>query len=142
MPIKESSNTRLLLLCFPLSQRSPESVTKASLSQDSVLGQRVEREHSSNLVLPDSMKAKSEIGYIVGVGEKVKRFKKGQMVLFDKFASHGAEIELVDVDGVPRNYLLVKDFDLLLVLKKVTVQPDPSPASQSQPDSGPSPEGD
>lgn len=86
---------------------------------DSVLVARVEREHSSNLVLPDSMKAKSEIGYIVAVGEKVKRFKAGQMVMWDKFASHGADIELLDTEGVERHYLLVKDFDILMGLKKI-----------------------
>lgn len=88
---------------------------------DSVLVQRVEREHSSNLVLPDSMKSKSEIGYIVAVGKKVKLYKQGQMVLFDKFASHGADIELVDEDGIERKYLLLKEYDLLMTLTKVNV---------------------
>lgn len=88
---------------------------------DSVLVQRVEREHSSNLVLPDSMKSKSEIGYIVAVGKKVKLYKQGQMVLFDKFASHGADIELVDEDGIERKYLLLKEYDLLMTLTKVKV---------------------
>ena len=89
---------------------------------DSVLVTRVEKEHSSNLVLPDSMKAKSEIGYIVAVGEKVTDFKAGQMVMWDKFASHGADIELMDADGVQRSYLLLKMFDILMGLKKVTIR--------------------
>jgi co-chaperonin GroES (HSP10) len=99
---------------------------------DSVLVTRVEREHSSNLVLPDSMKAKSEIGFIVAVGEKVADFKVGQMVMWDKFASHGADIELVDADGVERKLLLLKSFDILMALRKVTVSgqtaPEPSQA--------------
>ncbi len=95
---------------------------------DSVLVTRVEREHSSNLVLPDSMKAKSEIGFIVAVGEKVADFKVGQMVMWDKFASHGADIELVDADGVERKLLLLKSFDILMALRKVTVSAQTAPA--------------
>lgn len=89
---------------------------------DCVLVQRVEREHTSNLILPDSLKAKSDIGYIKAVGEAVKYYKPGNLVLFDKFASHGSDISLIDEDGVERAMLLLREFDILMRLKKVSLK--------------------
>ncbi len=86
---------------------------------DCLLIQRVEREHTSNLILPDSLKAKSEIGFVKAAGEAVKFYKAGDLVLFDKFASHGAEISLIDEDGIERQMLLMREYDVLTRLKKV-----------------------
>jgi co-chaperonin GroES (HSP10) len=88
---------------------------------DNVLVQRVEREHTSNLILPDSLKAKSDLGFIKAVGEAVKYFKRGDLILFDKFASHGADISLIDEDGVERSMLLLREFDILMRLKKIAL---------------------
>lgn len=88
---------------------------------DSILVQRVEREHSSLLVLPDSLKAKSDIGYVVAVGEEAKKAKQGTLILFDRFASHGADIDLIDSQGVQRSFLLLKDYDVLMSLKKIAL---------------------
>lgn len=88
---------------------------------DCVLVQRVEREHSSNLIVPDSMKAKSDIGFIKAVGKAVKFYKPGNLVLFDRFASHGADISLLDEDGVERHMLLLREYDILMRLKKINL---------------------
>lgn len=88
---------------------------------DCVLVQRVEREHSSNLILPDSLKAKSDIGFVKAVGESVKFYKPGQLILFDKFASHGADISLIDEDGIERQMLLLREYDITMRLKKITL---------------------
>jgi co-chaperonin GroES (HSP10) len=93
---------------------------------DNVLVTRVEREHSSQFIIPDSAKAKSDIGMVVGIGPKVERCKKGELVLFDRFAAHGKEIELVDENGAARMHLLLMDCDILLGLKKLTPQLEPS----------------
>jgi len=100
---------------------------------ETILVQRVEREHSSTLVLPDSLRAKSDIGYVKEVGPDVRKVQKGKLVLFDKFASHGAEIRLVDEDGIEREYLILNERDAILGLRKISL------ASQSQPESAPSP---
>jgi co-chaperonin GroES (HSP10) len=100
---------------------------------DSILVERVEREHSSNLVLPDSLKAKSDLGYVVAVGSEVKRTEKGKLILFDKFASHGADISLIDGDGVERHYLLLKDYDVLMALRRVSSSQTPQSSSETNP---------
>ena len=84
-----------------------------------VLILRVEKEHTSNLIIPDSMKARSDIGFVKAVGEAVKFYKAGQLVLFDRFASHGADICLIDEEGIERNMLLLREYDILMRLKKV-----------------------
>jgi hypothetical protein len=53
---------------------------------------------------------------------QVAAFKVGELVPFDKFASCGSEITLVDEDGVERSCLLLKDYDILLRLQKVIPQ--------------------
>lgn len=88
---------------------------------DQILIQRVEREHSSNIILPDSMKLKSDIGFVIAVGNKVEKIKEGQLVLFDRFASHGADIDLIDYDGIERKYLLLREYDVQLELEKIQV---------------------
>jgi co-chaperonin GroES (HSP10) len=93
---------------------------------DQILVQRVEREHSSSLIIPDSLKSKSDVGYVVAVGAKVEKMQAGQLILFDRFASHGADVDLIDEDGIQRKYLLLREYDALMELEKVSVQPDQS----------------
>jgi len=88
---------------------------------DQLLVQRVEREHSSNLIIPPSAKSKSDVGYVKEVGIEVTRAKVGQLVLFDKFASIGADISLIDESGLERQFLLLKDIDVMMQLEKVTL---------------------
>jgi co-chaperonin GroES (HSP10) len=98
---------------------TPEKVSyKADCRGDNVLVIRVEREHSSQLIIPDSAKAKSDIGHVAEVGPQATRCKKGELVLFDRFAAHGKEIELVDEQGIPRQHLLLNDVDVLLGLRR------------------------
>jgi co-chaperonin GroES (HSP10) len=94
-----------------------------------VLVVRTEREHSSQLIIPESAKAKSDIGFIVAHGPEAVRAKAsggpGALVLFDRFAAHGKEIDLVDDQGVARQHLLLNDVDLQL---KLTRKAQPSEA--------------
>lgn len=99
----------------------PSSGYRGNAVGDSVLVLPVEKDNTSRLLIPDSAAAKTDIGFIKSCGEKVENFKPGQLVLFDKFASHGAEIPLIDEEGVERVYLLLKSFDLMLILEKVTL---------------------
>ena len=46
----------------------------------------------------------------------------GQLVVFNRFASDGMEIELTDAEGVDRTYILCKDYDILLPIERVTPQ--------------------
>jgi co-chaperonin GroES (HSP10) len=86
---------------------------------DNVLLLRVDKEHTSNLIIPDSMKSRSDIGFIVSVGQKVVDYNAGQLVLFDRFASHGSDVELIDEEGILRKYLLLREYDIMLELEKI-----------------------
>jgi co-chaperonin GroES (HSP10) len=103
-------------------RRKPSFGYIGSPGGDNVLIQRVEKEHTSTIILPDSMKAKSEIGFVKAVGKACKTWKPGQLVLFDKFASHGAENHLLDEQGIEREYLLLREYDILMALKKVPLK--------------------
>lgn len=85
---------------------------------DNVLVTRVDNEHSSQLIIPPSAKAKSDIGRVVAIGPEVERCSVGELVLFDRFAAHGKEIELVDTQGIARLHLLLNDADILLGLQR------------------------
>lgn len=98
---------------------------------DEILVIRVEKEHSSSLVIPDSLKARSDTGFVVAVGPEAKRVQKGNLILFDKFASCGADINLVDGDGIERQYVLLKEYDALMRLKKVVAMA-PQASGQGQ----------
>jgi co-chaperonin GroES (HSP10) len=97
----------------------PASRYRGKARGDHVLVQRVEKEHSSNLIIPDSMKAKSDIGFIYSAGEKCDTFRPGMLVLFDRFSSHGADIDLIDEDGIERKLLLLREYDIQCELEKV-----------------------
>jgi co-chaperonin GroES (HSP10) len=112
---------------------TPEKISyKADCRGDNVLVIRVEREHSSQLIIPDSAKAKSDIGHVAEVGPQATRCKKGELVLFDRFAAHGKEIELVDEQGIPRQHLLLNDVDVLLGLRRSVPVPDEASPSESE----------
>ena len=89
---------------------------------DTVLIQRVDKEHSSNLIIPDSLKAKSEIAYIISAGKLCKYVEEGWLILFDRFASVGMEISLIDEDGIERERLVVHEYDILLKLDKIQLE--------------------
>jgi co-chaperonin GroES (HSP10) len=89
---------------------------------ETILIQRVDKEHTSRLLIPPSLKAKADTGYAVQVGKLCKFVEKGQLVLFDKFASAGGEISLVDEDGIEQDYLVLKEYDVLLSLERVKLE--------------------
>jgi co-chaperonin GroES (HSP10) len=115
---------------FHATVKVPEKVSyKAECRGDNVLVIRTEREHTAQFIIPESAKAKSDIGRVVARGPDVKRCAKGELVLFDRFAAHGKEIELVDEQGIPRQHLLLNDCDVLLGLTRfVPAADEPSPS--------------
>jgi co-chaperonin GroES (HSP10) len=92
---------------------------QATAKGDEVLVIRADQEHSSWLLIPPSARAKSSIGRVAAVGPQVTRCEEGELVLFDQFAAHGKEIELVDANGIPRTHLLLNDRDILLGLTRL-----------------------
>jgi len=88
--------------------------------RDNILVSPVESEHSSQLIIPKNMKSRTNIGYVKSVGPDVKDIKAGDLVLYDAFASYGAEISLM-TDGEETRFMLLKDYDIQLTLKKVEI---------------------
>jgi co-chaperonin GroES (HSP10) len=86
---------------------------------DELLVEPVSKEHDSTFIIPDSAKGKTNTGYAVACGPDVKRCAQGNLVLFDVFAAHGKEIDVVDEQGIDRKRLLLKDYDILAVLEIV-----------------------
>lgn len=95
---------------------------------DMVLVERVERESNSAIIIPDSVKAKSDMGIVVSVGDGTRadgavrpiKVSAGELVLFDRYAAAGADIALNDKDGNEKTYLMLREYDILLRLTKVT----------------------
>lgn len=85
--------------------------------RDNVLVSPVENEHSSRLIIPKNMKARTNSGYIKSVGPDVKDLKAGDLVLYDAFASYGSEISLM-TDGEEQRFILLKEYDIQLTLHK------------------------
>ena len=102
-----------------LPKAKPEVGYRGKPFGDNVMIQRVEREHTSNLILPDSLKSKSDLGYVVAIGNRVENVKEGQLCCFDRFAAHGSEFELIDESGIKRQYLLLREYDIMIQLERV-----------------------
>lgn len=79
---------------------------------DRLLLKRVEvaTQTKSGLVLPDTAKEKPEQGEVIEVGKEVKEVKKGETVLFSKYAPTEVKVE-------GKEYLIVKEEDILAVVK-------------------------
>lgn len=96
---------------------------------DRVLVKRLTRESASLIVIPDSAKAKSDMGIVVGVGDGLVdittgrrtplNVEPGELVLFDRFAAVGQEVALMDEKGEEAEHLILQACDILLVLSKV-----------------------
>lgn len=78
---------------------------------DRIVLKRVEAEQktASGIVLPESSKEKPEQGEVIEVGKEVKEIKKGDKVIFSKYAP--SEIKINNEE-----YLIVKEEDVLAVL--------------------------
>ncbi|MDD3480685.1 MAG: co-chaperone GroES [Patescibacteria group bacterium] len=78
---------------------------------DRVILKRLEAEErtASGIVLPDTAKEKPEQGEVIAVGKDVKEVKKGDKVLFSKFA--GTEVKVNSEE-----YLVVKEEDILATI--------------------------
>jgi len=111
------------------SKKAPAVRYRGKPLGDKVLVKRVERESDSLIVIPDSAKANSDMGVVVSVGDGLvdittgKRtplnVKSGDLVLFDRWAATGQEIKLADESGGESEHLLIRDFDILLILEKL-----------------------
>ncbi|HBG82148.1 TPA: co-chaperone GroES [candidate division CPR2 bacterium] len=79
---------------------------------DRVVLKRVaaEEKTKSGIVLPDSAKEKPEQGEVVAVGKEVKEIKRGDKVLFSKYAPTEVKVE-------NNEFLIVKEEDVLAIIK-------------------------
>ena len=84
-----------------------------------VMIRRLESEHSGRLVMPERISGTSDVGWIASVGEDCKYIKKGDLVLFDQYCSVGRECRLLDGEGLPGDFLLAEEPDILAILEKV-----------------------
>jgi co-chaperonin GroES (HSP10) len=99
--------------------KKPSIIYRGTPLNDRILIKRVERESgSSMLVIPDSARGKSDMGIVVSVSPFSQLgLLPNMLILFDKFAAVGQEIELVDEQGISSEHLLVQECDVLLVLE-------------------------
>lgn len=84
-----------------------------------VMIRRLEAEHSGRLVMPSRIAGTSDLGWVASTGEECKHIRPGQIVLFDQYASVGREVRVVDENGLPGNFLIVEEPDILAILEKV-----------------------
>lgn len=96
---------------------------------DRVLVKRITKESGSLIVIPESARAKSDMGVVIGVGDGLvdittgKRtpvnVHAGELVLFDRFAAVGQEVTLADENGEESEHLILQAHDILLTLEKI-----------------------
>ena len=105
--------------------KKPEVYYKGRPLSDRILIKRKEsRESNSSIIIPDSAKGKSDIGYVVSVSPNSKlELKPGALILFDKFASVGQELMLLDESGIESEHLLVQEIDVLMEMEEVRTEP-------------------
>lgn len=96
---------------------------------DRVLVKRIKQSQAELLVVDTAeLKQKSEKGIVTGVGDGVidlstgKRtpvnLSVGDLILFDRFAAVGQEVELADDEGIEVEHLILAASDVLLILEK------------------------
>lgn len=90
-----------------------------------LLIERLKKDEDGLLVIPDAYKAKSEIGriYSIGATAEARGLKVGDLVMFDRFATVGAESELIGEDGKLRELLVMQDLDVIMQLEEVDDPP-------------------
>ena len=86
---------------------------------DELFVEPVSRTNDASFIIPKSAQGKTNIGYVMCVGPQVNRCKKGQLVVFNEFASYGKEIKIVDEQGDERDWLLLNDLDILARLERI-----------------------
>lgn len=110
-------------------KKKPVVYYKGTPLADMVLVRRVQKQSNSMIVLPDSAQAKSDMGIVAGVGVGAVDITTGQrtplsvqegdLILFDKFASVGMEVSLLDANGDEQEHLILREHDILLKLTEV-----------------------
>jgi co-chaperonin GroES (HSP10) len=91
---------------------------QASPRHAHVFVKRVAKTHTSRLITPPAYDSDSDIGEVFAVGEDVKDLKKGQIVLFDKYAVDGPEFHLLDEDGDDIQLLRINEINVVATLTK------------------------
>ena len=110
--------------CLPIQPPAQEEVTAAPPYKGRAFGKfvmirRLESEHSGRLVMPERISGTSDVGWIASVGEDCKYIKAGMLVMFDQYATVGRECRLLDGEGLPGDFLLAEEPDILAILEKV-----------------------
>ena len=92
---------------------------------DRVLVERTESEEKtkSGIIIPDTAKEKPMEGKVLSVGSGIRRedgtvtpldVKEGDRILFGKWS--GNEIKLKDQDGKDKDYIVMKESDIMGIL--------------------------
>jgi co-chaperonin GroES (HSP10) len=92
---------------------------KARPRTDHIFVRRAAKEHSSALIIPDAYKENSDVGFIVNVGPQITDLKAGDLVLFDKYATVGTEVNLIDEEGDEVAMLLLRGINVQAILQRI-----------------------
>jgi co-chaperonin GroES (HSP10) len=88
-----------------------------------ILITQVELESNSDIIIPDSAKAKSEVGRIVQFSDDsdLKRLglKEGCLILFDRFAAIGQSFKLLNENGESVDHVLLQEADVQMEMTEV-----------------------
>lgn len=103
-------------------RKRPSVVYRGIPMNGTILIKRVERQTDSMIIIPHAAQAKSDTGIVVSMSKTSQLpLQPGSMVLFDKFAAVGQEVELMDENGEKQELLLVHECDILLELNACQV---------------------
>ena len=122
LPMASATDPAIPLEPAPVILAEPtksEYVYRGTPRLDQILIKRASKEHSSQLIIPDAYKDNSDIGFIVSVGPDVTDLEKGLLVMFDKYATVGQAVRLVDEDGDEVEMLLMKSINVQLTLTRL-----------------------
>ena len=100
--------------------KRPKVCYRGKARANMVLVSRVEKESNSRIIIPDTSRAKSDIGIVKSAGPAIDDLNEGDLVLYDRFAAVGQEVSLIDESGDEREYLMLAAHDILLILEPVT----------------------
>jgi co-chaperonin GroES (HSP10) len=100
--------------------KKPKVCYRGQARANMVLVQTIEKESNSRIIIPDASRSKSDVGIVKSVGHGIQDLVVGDTVLYDRFAAVGQSVNLIDESGEDREYLLLANHDILIVLTPVT----------------------
>lgn len=94
--------------CVSSTTKSNVKIIKPTQNRVAIKPAEPDKFTPAGLVIPESMQSQQSIGQIVAIGPDVKALKKGDNVLYGKYAGM-----LVEVQGC--EYIICKEEDVLAV---------------------------